>query len=103
MSKTYDKPITIQKINELTERWEDVFRVHAQINKSKSNDEYLSSGAIQGKRHLTFEIRYFKALENIALNTQSYRILFQGVPYDIKDYDDFMLQHKSVKMVGVSY
>ena len=103
MSSPYDKPIVIQKINETTEQWEDVFRVHASINKAKSDDEYLNAGAIQGKKNLTFEIRYFADLEDISLNKQSYRIVYQGVPYDIKDYDDFMLKHKTVKLLAVSY
>lgn len=103
MSKTYDRPITIQKINETTELWEDVFKVHSSINKAKSDNEYLGSGAIQGKRSLTFEVRYFADLEDISFNLQSYRIVYQGVPYNIVDYDDFMLQHKTVKIMGVSY
>jgi SPP1 family predicted phage head-tail adaptor len=101
--KLYDRPITIQRVNELTETWEDVFKVHASINKSKSDDEYLSAGAIQGKRNLTFEIRYFSLLEDISLNLQCYRIVYRGIPYDIKDYDDYMLKHKTVKILGVSY
>ena len=103
MGKLFDRPIVIQKINELTETWEDVFKVHAGINKTKGDDEYLSGGAIQGKKNLTFEVRYFSGLEDISLNIQSYRIVFQGIPYDIKDYDDFMLKHKTVKLLGVSY
>ena len=102
MARLFDRPITIQKINE-AEDWEDVFKVHASINKAKSDDEYLNAGAVQGKRNLTFEVRYFKALEDISYNTQLYRILYQGVPFNIKDYDDFMLQHKTVKFLGVSY
>lgn len=102
MARLFDRPITIQKINE-AEDWEDVFKVHASINKAKSDDEYLNAGAVQGKRNLTFEVRYFKALEEISYNTQLYRILYQGVPFNIKDYDDFMLQHKTVKFLGVSY
>lgn len=103
MSRPFDKPIVIQKINETTEQWEDVFRVHASINKAKSDDEYLNAGAIQGKKNLTFEIRYFADLEDISLNKQSYRVVYQGVPYDVKDYDDFMQQHKTVKLMAVSY
>ena len=103
MSRIYDRPILIQKRNETTEDWEDKFSVHASINKSKSDDEYLSAGAIQGKINLTFEVRYFKALEDISLNIQSYRIVYNGVPYDVKDYDDYMLQHKTVKILAVSY
>ena len=103
MSRPFDRPITIQKMNGRTEEWEDVFKVHACINKAKSDDEYLSGGGIQAKRNLTFEVRYFAALEDISLNIQSYRIVYQGVPYDIKDYDDYMLRHKTVKILAVSY
>lgn len=103
MSRVFDRPISIQKRNELTEDWEDVFRVHASINKAKSDDEYLNAGAIQGKKNLTFEIRYFNGIEDISFNIQNYRVVYQGVPYDIKDYDDFMLQHKTVKLLAVSY
>lgn len=103
MSRPFDRPITIQKINEITELWEDVFKVHASINKAKTDNEYLNAGAIQAKKNLTFEVRYFADLEDISLNLQSYRIVYQEVPYNIEDYDDFMLKHKTVKLLGVSY
>lgn len=103
MSKPYDKPITIQKIDEVSETWSDLFKLHARINKTKTGSEYLNVGAIQSKKPLTFEVRYFKALEAIFCNTQLYRILYNGIPFDIKDYDDFMLEHKTVKLLGVSY
>lgn len=103
MAKVFDKPITIQKLNSKAKRWEDLYKVHASINKSKSDGEYLSAGAIQSKKNLTFEVRYFSGLEDISLNLQTYRILYRKVPYDIRDYDDFMLHHKTVKLLGVSY
>lgn len=103
MAKVFDKPITIQKLNSKAKQWEDLYKVHASINKAKSDNEYLSAGAIQSKRNLAFEVRYFADLEDISLNLQLYRILYRDVPYDIKDYDDFMLQHKTVKLLGVSY
>lgn len=102
MAKVFDKPITIQRINE-SEDWEDVFKVHAFINKAKSDNEFLNAGAIQAKRSLTFEVRYFAALEDVSFNLQSYRILYKGRPFDIKDFDDFMLKHDTVKILGVSY
>lgn len=103
MAKTFDRPITIQRIDEITETWVDCFNPHASINKAKTDSEYLNAGAIQAKKSLIFEVRYFSDLEDIDLNLQTYRIIYQGVPYDIKDYDDFMLQHKTVKLLGVSY
>lgn len=103
MSKLFDRPITIQKINEMTEDWEDVYNVHASINKAKANNEYLNAGAIQGKVSLVFEVRFFKNIDLIANDTQHYRIAYNGSFYDIIDYDDFNLSHKSVKLLGVSY
>ena len=103
MSKTFDRPIIIQKFNELSEDWEDAYKVHASINKAKANNEYLNGGAIQNKRTLIFEIRYFVGLEDVSYNLQSYRVLYMGVPFNLTDYDDFMLQHKTVKLEGASY
>jgi SPP1 family predicted phage head-tail adaptor len=103
MSRVFDKPVEIQTIDEMSETWTTKYNLHAYINKAKPNSEYLNAGAIQSKRALTFEIRYFKDLEDIALNTQSYRILFDDIPYNIEDYDDYLLQHKTVKLLGVSY
>lgn len=103
MAKVFDKPITIQRLNSKAKQWEDLFKVHASINKAKTDNEYLNAGAIRSKKNLTFEVRYFADLEDISLNLQMYRILYRKVPYDIKDYDDFMLQHKTVKLLGVSY
>lgn len=103
MARVFDKPITIQKLNVKAKQWEDVYKVHASINKAKSDNEYLSGGAIQTKKNLTFELRYFADLEDISLNLQLYRILYKRVPFNITDYDDYMLSHKTVKLLGVSY
>ena len=103
MSKAYDKPILIQRIDEETETWKDVFSVHAFINKTKTDNEYLNAGATRTKKNLTFEVRYFSDIEDISLNLESYRVVFQGTPYNLVDYDDFMLKHKTVKLLGVSY
>lgn len=101
MSKPYDKPISIQRINEATEEWEDVFKLHAYINKASQNNEYQNAGAIQDKVAKTFEVRYFKALKDIEFNTQLYRIIYDGNAYNITDYDDFKEAHITVKLLGV--
>lgn len=102
-SKTFDTPITIQQIDESTERWNDLYRLHASVNKTKNDNEYVSAGSIRDKRCLTFEVRYFNDLKAIANNTQSYRVLFDGTPYNVVDYDDYKLKHKTVKLLGESY
>lgn len=102
MAKTYYRPITIQKINKDTELWEDVYSVHASVNKAQDDNEYLRAGAIRQKRRIVFEIRYFADLEAISYNTQYYRIIFEGVTFNITSYDDYMLQHRTVKFLGES-
>lgn len=102
-TKVYDKPITIQRINEATETYETFIpTLHASINKSKRDNEYLANGAIQDKQTLVFEVRYNPLLEEINLNTQLFRVVYKGVSYDITDYDDYKLEHITVKILGVS-
>lgn len=98
----YDKPIIIQKINEESEEWEDLFSLHARVNKS-SGSEYLNAGANQSKSNRVFEVRYFKDLEEIDDDRGSYRIVYRGRYYNITDYDDYFEQHKTIKLLGVSY
>lgn len=98
----YDKPIIIQKINEESEEWEDLFSLHARVNKS-SGSEYLNAGANQSKSNRVFEVRYFKDLEAIDDDRGSYRIVYRGRYYNITDYDDYFEQHKTIKLLGVSY
>lgn len=97
----YDKPITIQKIDDITEKWEDLFNLHARVNKSNGS-EYLNAGANQSRSNLVFEVRYFKAIEDIDADRGSYRILYRNRIYNITDYDDYQETHKTVKLLGVS-
>ena len=97
----FDKPIKIQKIDEATETWSDVFLFHAKVNKS-GGSEYLNAGANQSKATLVFEIRYFKDLEDINYDRGSYRIVYRGRVFNIVDYDDFEERHQTVKLLGVS-
>lgn len=95
----FDRPITIQKINPETEEWADLYKLHARINKSKGQEKEVA-GTNHSEATLLFEIRYFKDLKDIFLNTQLYRVVFEGHEYNIIDYDDYMLQHRTVKLIG---
>lgn len=100
----YDKPIIIQKRNEDTEKWEDLFDkpLHAKVNKS-GGSEYLNAGANQSRSNRVFEVRYLKALEDIDDNRGLYRLIYRGRFYNITDYDDYLEEHKTIKLLGVSY
>lgn len=97
----YDKPIIIQKVSEATETWEDLYKLHASVNKSNGS-EYLSAGANQSKATLVFNVRYFKELEDINYDRGSYRIIYRGRFFNITDYDDYQESHSTVKLLGVS-
>lgn len=98
----YDKIIIIQKQDPDTEKWKDRWRLHARVNKS-GGGQTLTAGADQYKATLTFELRYFSALEDLRYNPQPYRILYRGHSFKMVDYDDFMEQHRTVKIVGEAY
>lgn len=99
---TYDKPITIQRQDMDTEEWVDVWKLHARVNKT-GGGQALNAGADQYRATLTFEVRYFKALEDMRYNPQPYRILYRGHTFKVVDYDDFMEQHQTIKIVGEAY
>ncbi len=98
----YDKPITIQRQDPDTEEWADVWKLHARVNKT-GGGQALNAGADQYKATLNFEVRYFKALEDMRYNPQPYRIIYRGHTFKVADYDDYMEQHQTVKLVGEAY
>ena len=96
-------PVTIQHQNPDTEEWTDLLKLHAtKVNKT-SGGETFSAGREQYRPRLTFEFRWCKVLEALRYATQNYRIMYQGHSFNIVDYDDFMEQHLTVKLVGEAY
>lgn len=98
----FDKPIIIQTRDEESEKWIDKFKLHARVNKS-GGSEYLKAGAVQSRSNRVFEVRYFPEIEAIDDSRDMYRILYRDRTYNIEDYDDYLEQHKTVKLLGVSY
>lgn len=99
---TYDKPITIQLQDPDTEEWADRWKLRARVNKT-GGGQTLSAGADQYRATLTFEVRYFKALEELRYNPQPFRVVYRGHSFKLTDYDDFMEEHRTVKLVGEAY
>lgn len=100
----YDKPIMIQVQNLETEAWEDAFdkNLHAMVNKTGGGTA-TGEGADQYRASLTFKLRYVKKLEDIQYSPQPYRIIYRGRKFKVVDYDDFMEQHREIKLVGEFY
>ena len=96
-------PITIQKMDADTEEWRDHLHLHAlQVNKT-GGGETAAAGAEQYHPRLTFELRWCKALEDAVYAPQHHQIVYRGRTYNIEDYDDYMEQHKTVRLKGVAY
>lgn len=98
----YDKRLVIQRIDEKTEQWSDYIELHARINKTQGSENF-SAGAIRSKRTLNFDFRYSKLVEDISIDPQSYRIFYRGHQYNIIDSDDYMEQHRTIRLVGELY
>lgn len=99
---TYDKPITIQIQDPETEDWADRWKLYARVNKT-GGGQALNAGADQYRATLTFEVRYFKALEELRYNPQPFRVVYRGHSFKLTDYDDYMEEHRTVKLVGEAY
>lgn len=102
MARPFDKPIIIQKIDK-DEKWHDLFHLHARVNKARADNQYLTAGSTRVQKREVFEVRYFHKLKALDESHQSYRIIYDGAPYALEDYDDFMDSHITVKLLGVSY
>jgi head-tail adaptor len=98
----YDRPITIQVQDETTEEWADALHLHAKVNKT-GGGQTLNAGADQFHAALTFEVTYSRALEALRFDPQHYRVVYRDHTFKVTDYDDFMEQHRTVRLVGVLY
>ncbi len=99
---TYNKIITIQVQDPDTEEWANKWKLHARVNKT-GGGQALNAGADQYRATLTFEVRFFKALEELRYNPQPFRVIYRGHSFKLTDYDDYMEQHQTVKLVGEAY
>lgn len=96
-------PVTIQHMDPDTEEWIDLLRLHAtKVNKA-SGGEAFSAGREQYRPKLSFDFRWSKVLEALRYDTQNHRIIYQGHMFNIVDYDDYMEQHLTVRLVGEAY
>lgn len=96
-------PVTIQRLNTDSEKWEDFLRLHAiRINKAGGGESF-AAGAEQFKLRLRFEFRWSRQLEEIVEHTQLYRLVYRGRMFNITDYDDYMERHRTVKVEGILY
>jgi predicted adenine nucleotide alpha hydrolase (AANH) superfamily ATPase len=71
------------------------------INK-KRGDSYDEGNSERFRYTLSFDFRYNKLLGKIVTDVESYRLEYNGCVFAITDYDDYMEQHRTVRLVGES-
>lgn len=100
MKGRLDKRILFQILDE-AEEWIDYYSCFANANIA-SGKEYFGSGTEQSTNSTIFTVRYCAKLKDLYLNTQSYRIKFNGAIFDINEVDNYMFQNEKliIKAVG---
>ena len=88
MTRVYDKPVIIQRINE-NGVWADWRRVRAYINTVKDTADSLY-----------FEVRYERRISEIFSKIEEFAIIYRGDVYLIRNYDDFQQRHLTVKLTA---
>lgn len=96
-----DRPIVVQRLDD-EEEWADWRRAHASVNKTIGSTS-VDAGSMRTNRTLTFKVRWAPWCAEVAVETQRYRILYEGHPYAVEDTDDFMEGHRLFSMEGVFY
>ena len=96
---TFNQAISIQKLNDDTEVWEDYYPTHAEINKSSGKEYYNASTNITSGTY-NFKTRYCKLLEDVQYNTSLYRIVYKKRIFDIKNIDNKNLKNHELTIVG---
>lgn len=102
MSIVYDKPVTLQRQVAGTGAWEDVQSLHAEVNKSISQQNYSPENE-RVRQRLVFKIRYNPALESVRNALQDYRMVYRGQHYELVDYDDYKEHRRGIKLTGELY
>lgn len=96
-------PVTIQKMDPETEEWSDLLKLHAiQVNRA-GGGEAFSTGREQFRLRLTFDFRWSKALESLRWDIANHRLVYQDHTFNVEDYDDYMEQHRKIRLTGEAY
>lgn len=96
-------PVIVQRMDPETEEWSDLLRLHAKKVNRSGGGENFAAGRETYHPRLVFDLPWCKKLEELRYDTQHYRLVYQGQPFNITDYDDYMEQHLTVRLTGEAY
>lgn len=96
------KVIDILKLNITNEKYELYKTCHLlSVNKS-SGKEYFNARTEISTSTLNFVLRYSNDLKDIIYNTQMYRVVYDGITFNVKNADNFKEQNRKLTIVGDS-
>ncbi|MFR9168698.1 MAG: hypothetical protein ACLVKI_08490 [Gordonibacter urolithinfaciens] len=94
-------PILIMKLNPETEEFEPYCRAHI-IDENKARSDESTEGRGQSTMAvISFRLRWSRMLAPIEFAMEEYRLVWRGHEFDIQGFDDFMHQHRKIKITGV--
>ncbi len=96
-------PVVLQKMNEETEAYEDVKKIHALQVNHRNGAESFDSAAGQYHLGLVFRFAWTRTIEAIRFDPQHYRLMYNGQAFAVTNYDDYMERHLYVNVTGVAY
>ena len=95
-------PLTIEKMDEYGE-WEHYMNAHAlNVNKDRSRESY-DAGGEQDTETVKFRIRWTRRLSEVEFDKPAYSVVWKGHRFDIRGYDDYQYQHRTVDLRCVSH
>lgn len=77
------------------QQWTDYYTCWCHAN-NLSGNEFWAAMTNNAEQTVVFTIRNCKKIK--AIDTENYRILFAGIPYDITFIDDMQYSHKDVQI-----
>lgn len=95
--------VKVEKRDPVTEQWQYHMGATARKINRAGGSESFAAGAEQFHRRLAFTFPYVIAWRDIVRNPQLYRLVYDGVTYNIIGDDDYMEQHRELTLVGVAY
>ena len=93
--------VKVDEIGNHTNGWEDYYSCYAYANlaagKTAGQEQEVAGQTIASDSY-TFMVRYCAALSD--MDSDHYRILFEGGIYNITLVDDFQFRHKTLKLTA---
>lgn len=96
---SYKFPIKIQKLNLESEKYEDYYSTHANINKV-GGKEYTQASTNISHSTFNFKVRYCEKMKDVIYNTEAYRVVYDNRCFDIKNVDHFEENKTELTIIG---